>query len=451
MFHFVCFCAWCALSARTGSAQVASDGAKGPSIVETGVAKRPQVCLMQTKSAMSVDGDDDAEPHGEPAEEAEANQPYVNPFHPDDFEPDEHGYSAKSENDIAGDEAGESQLLQQDSDCSDNPRGWYDIDGDRYHCGWYAVGDRCRSYGAGYARLGKTANDACCACGGGGAGYAPGPIKSKHNSQCLDMALDGSNNVYLHPCHSGDNQIWYFQDGHIKTLQYGKNWCLDQDMGGSKNLYMHPCHDGWNQKFHHSGDAIFIANPQDERQSLDMDMGGSRNLYIHPWHGGANQRWHIGGAITVNGRWQARGYVATGGTKYTAKHGSVKTSSTTRSEEWSTSVGAEVSAGGTFMGIGLSATLSTEIGHSLSMAHSTEFSMSTEETYEHSFNYVPNQQIYLWQWGYDTDTDGAERVTTKTISFAVTAGLYQRPRCVPGYCTDHPICQQCSHPGSISY
>jgi len=51
--------------------------------------------------------------------------------------------------------------------CTDNPLGWYDIDGSTYSCTWYAQGSNCATYGNGYANFGKTANQACCACGGG--------------------------------------------------------------------------------------------------------------------------------------------------------------------------------------------------------------------------------------------------------------------------------------------
>ena len=56
------------------------------------------------------------------------------------------------------------------SGCTDDPTGWYDIDGPHYDCAWYAVGTRCATYGNHYANQGKTANQACCDCGGGAAG-----------------------------------------------------------------------------------------------------------------------------------------------------------------------------------------------------------------------------------------------------------------------------------------
>lgn len=49
------------------------------------------------------------------------------------------------------------------SGCVDTP-GWHDSDGSTYNCAWYGQGSRCATYGNGYARLGKTAKQACCAC-----------------------------------------------------------------------------------------------------------------------------------------------------------------------------------------------------------------------------------------------------------------------------------------------
>lgn len=44
---------------------------------------------------------------------------------------------------------------------------WYDSDGPYYDCDWYSQGIRCSAYGHGYENDGFTANQACCACGGG--------------------------------------------------------------------------------------------------------------------------------------------------------------------------------------------------------------------------------------------------------------------------------------------
>jgi hypothetical protein len=51
--------------------------------------------------------------------------------------------------------------------CVNDPDGWYDADGITFNCAWYAQGSNCASYGSSYANFGATANQACCACGGG--------------------------------------------------------------------------------------------------------------------------------------------------------------------------------------------------------------------------------------------------------------------------------------------
>ena len=37
------------------------------------------------------------------------------------------------------------------------------------NCNWYAEGNNCEIYGSSDVNFGKTANEACCVCGGGSA------------------------------------------------------------------------------------------------------------------------------------------------------------------------------------------------------------------------------------------------------------------------------------------
>jgi hypothetical protein len=55
----------------------------------------------------------------------------------------------------------------QSTGCTDDPEGWYDSDGSTFNCLWYALENNCQNFGDKYERLGKTANEACCVCGGG--------------------------------------------------------------------------------------------------------------------------------------------------------------------------------------------------------------------------------------------------------------------------------------------
>jgi len=59
--------------------------------------------------------------------------------------------------------------------CLDSPENWYDSDGQFYNCNWYAETGNCAELGDGFSNFGKTANQACCECGGGSTGEGPGP------------------------------------------------------------------------------------------------------------------------------------------------------------------------------------------------------------------------------------------------------------------------------------
>ena len=51
--------------------------------------------------------------------------------------------------------------------CEDSPIGWYDSDGPEFNCNYYAQGNNCAVYGDSFENMNKTANQACCVCGGG--------------------------------------------------------------------------------------------------------------------------------------------------------------------------------------------------------------------------------------------------------------------------------------------
>ena len=56
----------------------------------------------------------------------------------------------------------------------------YDSDGENFDCEWYSQGNRCADHGTGWRNFNKTANEACCVCGGGRPGVSEpsAPTKS---------------------------------------------------------------------------------------------------------------------------------------------------------------------------------------------------------------------------------------------------------------------------------
>ena len=73
-----------------------------------------------------------------------------------------------------------------------------------------------------------------------------GNILSMMDNKCLD-AHTSTDNVYMHECHDGANQKWYFDEdtGAIRS-EYDTR-CLDK--ASTDNLYMHDCHGNGNQQF----------------------------------------------------------------------------------------------------------------------------------------------------------------------------------------------------------
>ena len=82
-------------------------------------------------------------------------------------------------------------------------------------------------------------------------------IASLPSSKCLDWNYNDSRPV-MWDCHGGANQQWYFWGGdgstqgsaaYLSTV-YADGQCLDYNYtNGNGELYLHDCHSGDNQKF----------------------------------------------------------------------------------------------------------------------------------------------------------------------------------------------------------
>ena len=66
--------------------------------------------------------------------------------------------------------------------CFDFPSNWYDNEGPKFDCLWYEDKLNCEYYGDDYSRLDTTANQACCACGGGVTNSSPSQLPSLSSS-----------------------------------------------------------------------------------------------------------------------------------------------------------------------------------------------------------------------------------------------------------------------------
>jgi hypothetical protein len=117
-------------------------------------------------------------------------------------------------------------------------------------------------------------------------------LKVQSSKKCLDMRLDNhdknvNHEVYMHDCHVGTNQKWYFSGSEFKNLAI-EDMCLEQDVRNG-NVYTHRCHGGKIQQWYLSGDRL---KSRLDDKCLDHDYSND-NVYVHACHNEptANQLW----------------------------------------------------------------------------------------------------------------------------------------------------------------
>jgi hypothetical protein len=112
-----------------------------------------------------------------------------------------------------------------------------------------------------------------------------GQLRQKYDDLCLDYNYNDKN-VFMHGCHSGKNQHWFFDSkGRLKTKYDDK--CLDYNYN-NKNVFMHDCHDGNNQKWLFDKKGRLLTMHDD--RCLDYNYN-NKNVFMHPCHDGKNQKW----------------------------------------------------------------------------------------------------------------------------------------------------------------
>eukprot|EP00928_Gymnodinium_smaydae_P037786 TRINITY_DN26188_c0_g6_i1.p1 TRINITY_DN26188_c0_g6~~TRINITY_DN26188_c0_g6_i1.p1 ORF type:complete len:2649 (+),score=321.37 TRINITY_DN26188_c0_g6_i1:44-7948(+) len=105
-------------------------------------------------------------------------------------------------------------------------------------------------------------------------------------NKCADaQCLSNQCNLYMHPCHNGNNQKWRWDGERIRSAGHS-NLCVDMSHG--KNLVVHACHNGNNQKFFWDGTSRRLKIRQNH-ECIDWNPG-NQNLYIHGCHSGTNQK-----------------------------------------------------------------------------------------------------------------------------------------------------------------
>jgi len=96
---------------------------------------------------------------------------------------------------------------------------------------------------------------------------------------CMDMN-NKNKNLYMHKCHNGKNQKWYWADGASLKNKASKE-CADWDYN-KNGFYMHKCHSGQNQKFWWN---------LGQTMEIDKGVSGNRKYLSTTWRGDKVDLW----------------------------------------------------------------------------------------------------------------------------------------------------------------
>lgn len=144
---------------------------------------------------------------------------------------------------------------------------------------------------------------------------------------------------------------------------------------------------------------------------------------------------------SVSGKWQAQFTVAAP-TTITFKHGTTKTESLTKTTTWSGEVTTHVESDFKIFGFGGTASVDAKVGLSVANTYQSEWSMNTEEDFQVGFQ-QDDVGKYVWQFQFAVDDACESGAQSVTKEYALTAGAWEEPCCIPGYCVDAPQCNTC--------
>lgn len=144
----------------------------------------------------------------------------------------------------------------------------------------------------------------------------------------------------------------------------------------------------------------------------------------------------------TSGQWKYR-YTIPGAVTETWKHGTAKTYSQSKTEEWSESVSIAVDTSFKFLGIGADITVTSTFSHQFSEAYSSEWSTTDEHDFQVAW---PKKDIGKASWQFvvsELDNCGHQEETLLK-EFAITPNRLMEPCCLPGYSFDAPYYTKCA-------
>jgi len=146
------------------------------------------------------------------------------------------GESATDEPAATPTEAPSHAPTEEPSTCEDKTledgEEWHDSSGNEYDCSWYSNGDNCQLYGDQYENANYTANEACCACGGGST-YAEPTVAPTNSTEAVCEDYPYTNGTEWHDLRGEDfNCEWYAVEYDCETsgdeYEYEANYTANE-------------------------------------------------------------------------------------------------------------------------------------------------------------------------------------------------------------------------------
>lgn len=113
-------------------------------------------------------------------------------------------------------------------------------------------------------------------------------IKTKEHTsaKCMDHEMTGDRKLYMHPCHHGNNQKFYWDENwRIHSSHYGEEYCFDAEHSGA-HLKLMPCNTKSNQKFNFGLRRRIWYSLKNRGDGMENDCversTEDNRLYLHP-------------------------------------------------------------------------------------------------------------------------------------------------------------------------
>merc|ERR1711920_72366 len=243
-------------------------------------------------------------------------------------------------------------------------------------------------------------------------------------------------------CNGQQQQTWYWRGDTLRNLHL-EGWCLDHSKPSWSTSFgvgrMMRCNGGASQQWttvEEYPDSLEGSSSVISAKDRYLPLRVQGEIQAHP-----PRQWSRLGGIRVAGRWVVK-FAIVGNRSESICEGTRRTTTATRSKEWTHSVELSMGLGFKALGSEGSMTVPAAVSGTFYEAYTEEFELTKENCSNWTITPTPTQKV-LWQWVFDVTADGLESTRTWTPELAMTLSGSHPPRCLPRYSLDIPEYKDC--------